>query len=62
MLLALSLLAGCGGSGSNEDPAPAVSTSERAGESVGVADAIDRTRAVADRAEDRLETIDQLAP
>jgi len=57
-------LAACGGSGSSDEPAPAdtTTTTARIGESIGVGNAIDRTRAVVEEAEDRLNTIDQLAP
>lgn len=57
-------LAACGGSGSSDEPATAdtTTTTARVGESIGVGNAIDRTRAVVEEAEDRLNTIDQLAP
>jgi hypothetical protein len=64
VLLVLALGA-CGGAGSNDDPAPVTTVSQgadRPGESIGVADAIDRTRAVADRAEERLDAISHTTP
>jgi len=54
-------ISACGGSGTSDDP-DTTDTTTRVGEAVGVADAIDRTRAVVEQAEDRLNTIDQLAP
>jgi hypothetical protein len=41
---------------------PATTPTARAGESIGVADAIDRAREVADLAEERANLIDELAP
>ena len=63
LVLAMALSA-CGGSGSSDEPVTAdtTTTTARVGESIGVGNAIDRTRAVVEEAEDRLNTIDQLAP
>lgn len=57
-------LAACGGQGTSDDQTPPETdtTTARVGESIGVGGAIDRTRAVVGEAEDRLNTIDQLAP
>lgn len=57
------LLSGCGGDSSDDPPPPTSTTvADRPGGSIGVADAIDRTRAVADRAEQRATSIDEMAP
>jgi len=50
-------VAACGGA--SDEP---TGTTARPGESVGVADAIERAQQVADQAEDRLNQIDDLAP
>ena len=55
-------LSACGGGGGVSDEPATTETTARLGESIGVADAIDRTREVADLAEQRYDTIDQLAP
>ena len=58
-LAIVAVLAACGGPTSDD---PATTTTARAGESIGVADAIDRAREVADLAEERANLIDELAP
>ena len=52
-------LSACGG-GMSDDPV--TETTARVGESIGVADAIERTREVANQAEERANMIDDLAP
>jgi len=58
-LAAAVALSACGGSGTSDEPAP---TEPRFGESAGIADAIDTSRQVAEEAEQRATSIDQLAP
>ena len=52
----VAMLGACGGAAS-EDP---VTTTTRPGESIGFADAIERTQEVADLSEDRTNSIDEM--